>query len=188
MTPARLACPKCRRQVPDVYWQGVDVVRCPACEGEFEQVRFPALTAARTVTLAASSQVGEANCYFHGQNRAEASCEGCGRYLCSVCCVPFAGQKLCPACLENRSDRRKLPEHHRVLHERLALVLAFLPLLFWPLTLVTAPLALGFCFYGWKKPGSLVPRWRKTTFIVAGVTAGLEIVGWTVIFGRLLLK
>ncbi len=29
MTVAKLACPKCSRPVPEVYWQKVDVVRMP---------------------------------------------------------------------------------------------------------------------------------------------------------------
>lgn len=188
MKLAKLACPKCRRPVPEVYWQGVDVARCPACEGEFEQLRFPALAAARQVDRAATLATGEANCYFHAQNRAEVACDGCGRYVCAVCRVPFAGQQFCPSCLEARADRRKLPENQRVLYSHIAIVLAGLPLLFWPITLVTAPAALVFCFYGWKKPGSLLPQRRKLRFILAGTLATLQICGWTLLFGKLLLR
>ena len=188
MTVAKLACPKCRRVVPEVYWQGVDVVRCPACESEFEQVRYPALAAARRVDRAVASGAGEANCYFHAQNRAEAACDGCGRYVCAVCRVPFAGQQLCPSCLENRSDRRKLPENHRVLYDHVALVLAFLPLLFWPFTLLTAPTALGVIVYGWKKPGSIVRKPSRVRFILAGLIAAAQITGWTILFGRMLVR
>jgi hypothetical protein len=188
MTPDRLACPKCRRSVPEVYWQGVDVVRCPACESEFEQVRFPALAAARPVALAAALAAGEANCYFHGQNRAEAACEGCGRYVCTVCHVSFAGRHLCPSCLEARDDRRKLPENHRVLYEHIALLLAVLPLIMWPLTLLTAPAALAMSIYGWKKPGSLLPRNRRLRLVIAGLFAVIEIAGWLLLFGSMWLK
>jgi hypothetical protein len=188
MIAAKLACPACRRVVPDVYWQGVDVVRCPACEGEFEQLRFPAMAAAVRVDRAASLGSGEANCYFHAQNRAEAPCDGCGRYVCAVCRVPFAGQHFCPACLEARSDRQKLPENHRVLYGNMALGLAVMPLLLWPITLVSAPAALGLSIYGWKKPGSLVGKRRWLPFALAGIFAGLEITGWLFIFGNMLLR
>lgn len=188
MIAARLACPKCRRHVPDAYWQGVDVVRCPACQAEFEQLRFPAAQAARRVSLAATSVDGEASCFFHAQNRAETACEGCGRYLCSVCSVDFNGQKLCPSCLEGKATRRKLPENQRVLHDRIALLLAFFPVFVWPLTLVTAPATLVLCFYGWKKPGSIVPRWRRTSFVVAGVVATVQITLWIVLFTGIWLK
>jgi hypothetical protein len=188
MTPAKLACPKCRRTVPEVYWQGVDVVRCPACESEFEQVRFPAQAATSRVDRAAELAAGEANCYFHAQNRAEAACDGCGRYVCAVCSVPLAGQRYCPSCLEARTERRKLPENHRVLYGQIALILALGPLILWPITLVTAPAALVFCFYGWKKPGSLLPHWRRFRFVVAGIVASVQIGAWLLVFGRLLLR
>jgi hypothetical protein len=188
MTPAKLACPKCRRSVPEVYWRGVDTARCPACEAEFEQLRFPALTAVSRVTLAASTGEGEANCYFHASNRAEVPCAGCGRYICSVCTVKVSGQDFCPSCLEVRSDRRKLPENSRVLYDRIALLLALVPLIIWPLTLVTAPAAIFLCFYGWKKPGSIVGRWRRTAFVIAGLLATAQVIGWIFLFSYLWLK
>jgi len=182
MKAGKLACPKCRRTVPEVYWQGVDVVRCPACEVEFEQLRFPALAAAVRVDQAAGLNAGEANCYFHAENRAEVACDSCGRYICAVCRVPLAGQQLCPSCLEARAERRKLPENHRVIYDQIALLLGVFPLLLWPITLVTAPAVLGLCFYGWKKPSSLLPRRRKLRFVIAGIFAGIEICGWLVFF------
>jgi len=188
MTLAKLECPKCRITVPEVYWQGMDVVRCPSCFIDFEQLRFPALAAARRVDRAATLATGEANCFFHAQNRAEVACDGCGRYICAVCRVPFSGRQFCPSCLETRAERRKLPENHRVLHGHVALVLAVLPLLVWPVSLITAPAALGLCFYGWKKPGSLLPHAGKTRFVIAGIFAILEIGVWLLIFGRLLLR
>jgi hypothetical protein len=174
--------------VPEVYWQGVDVARCPSCESEFEQLRFPALSVARRVDRAAGLAAGEANCYFHAQNRAEVACDGCGRYICAVCRVPFAGQQFCPSCLESRADRRKLPENHRVLYSHIAVVLAVVPLLMWPFTVVTAPAALVFCFYGWNKPGSLLPQRSKVRFVIAGIVAVLEIGGWLLLLGKLLLR
>jgi hypothetical protein len=188
MTPNKLACPKCRRTVPEVYWQGVDVARCPACESEFEQIRFPALAASRRIDRASALGAGEANCYFHSENRAEAACDGCGRYVCAVCRVAVADKHYCPSCLETRSDRRKLPENHRLLYDRIALVLAGLPLIVWPITLLTAPAALAMCFYGWKKPGSLLSKWPRVRFVIAGVLASIQIAAWCYGLGRLLLK
>lgn len=188
MTATKLACPKCRRPVPELYWRGVDLVRCPSCEVEFEQTRFPAMEMTRPVDTAASIQQGEANCYFHAHNRAEAACDSCGRYVCAVCRVPVGGQQLCPSCLEVSGSKRKLPENHRVLHAHIALVLALLPLIFWPVTLVTAPLALGWCFYGWKKPGSITGNRGRVRFIIAGLVATIEIVGWGFLFTNLWLK
>lgn len=188
MTLTKLACPQCSRPIPPVFWQRVELIRCPGCEGEFEQLLFPAQTATRQIDQAAALAAGEANCYFHAQNRAEVACDGCGRYVCAVCRVPFAGQQYCPSCLEARADRRKLPENQRVLYAHIAVVLAILPLIAWPITLLTAPAALGFCFYGWKKPGSLLPRRQKLRFVIAGIFATVEIVAWLVLFTMMILR
>ena len=188
MTLAKLACPNCKRPVPEAYWRRTDLVRCPACESEFEQLRFPALAAARRVDRAATIETGEANCYFHAQNRAEVACDGCGRYVCAICRVGLSGQSYCPSCLEARTTHRRLPENHRVLYSQIALTGAVLPLLVWPFTLLTAPAALAFCFYGWKKPGSLLPHGRRWRFILAGTIATVEIAGWLILFGKMILR
>ena len=187
MTLAKLACPSCRRTVPEVYWQGFDTVRCPSCQSEFEQLRFPALLHRHQVDRAARLAADEANCYFHAQNRAEVACDGCGRYICAVCRVTFTGKQYCPSCLESRADRRKLPENQRVLYSHIALVLAIVPLIVWPFTLLTAPAALAFCFYGWNKPSSLLPHRRRLRFVIAGIFATLEIGVWLFFLGKALL-
>jgi hypothetical protein len=176
--------------VPEIYWKGLDLVRCPSCETEFEQLRFRALQARPVVSLATASLDGESTCFFHAQNRADAACAGCGRYLCSVCRVDFGGRTLCPACLANRGERRAIPENSRVLYDRMALVVACVPavFIFWMFSLLTAPTALILCFYGWRKPGSILPRWRRTRFIVAGTLASAQVVGWLVFFGRLIFR
>ncbi|HVU18000.1 MAG TPA: hypothetical protein VHD32_13825 [Candidatus Didemnitutus sp.] len=176
--------------MPEIYWQGLDLVRCPACECEFDQIRFRALSARPVVAVANATVDGESSCFFHAQNRAEAACESCGRYVCSVCRVDFAGRSLCPACLGNHGERRRIPENNRILYDRMALIVACIPLtfIFWFFSFVTAPVALTLCFYGWRRPGSLVPRWSRARFIIAGVLAFAQIAGWIIFFGRLIFR
>jgi hypothetical protein len=188
MVAAKLACPKCRRTVPEAFWQGVDLVRCPACESEFEQLRFPAMAAARRVERAASLQDGEANCYFHAQNRAEIACDGCGRYVCAVCRVAVAGRNFCPSCLETRTDRRKLPENHRVLYDHSALLMALVPVLFWPLTILSAPAAIILALYGWNRPGSLLGRASRVRLVLAFVIASVQVAAWCYVIGNAILN
>ena len=38
---------------------------------------------------AASALDGEASCYFHAHKRAAVPCDGCGRFLCSLCDLNF---------------------------------------------------------------------------------------------------
>ncbi|MBK8475617.1 MAG: hypothetical protein IPL39_04715 [Opitutaceae bacterium] len=174
-------CPGCKRALPPAAWHNDRQVHCPSCDTDLEFVAFPALTAARFVARPESATLGDdATCFFHTTNRAEAVCAGCGRLLCAVCAVDFAGKCLCPSCIAARPIAAQ-PDavKSRLLWDSLALSLATLPILMWPVTLVTAPAAIGLAIYGWNKPGSLV-RGSKTRLVVAMVLAGAQVVGWTV--------
>ena len=76
--------------------------------------------------------------------------------------------------MKNLQDRR-------VLYDDLAVALAVLPILFWPITLVTAPLAIYYSIRYWKTPGSIVPR-TQIRRILAIFFAGLQMVGWSFVF------
>ena len=60
------------------------------------------------------------------------------------------------------------------------LLLAIVSLLFWPLTLVTAPATLFLAFRFWKAPGSLVnpSRWR---LVLAVAIAIAQLAGWIIL-------
>lgn len=186
MTPAfALRCPNCKRQLEAHSWSDDASGQCRLCGTSFEFMAFPALTAATTRIAPQTAEVAaDSVCFFHSQNRAESICEGCGRLLCPVCTVPFMGQKLCPVCISTAAKKESAPVavRGRVLHDRVALGLAILPLLIFYFTLITAPLALGWTIYAWNKPGSLVggrSRWR---LIVAALFATAEIAGWVFVF------
>src|SRR6266513_2033382 len=95
-----LPCPRCKRVLGPESWIDAQAGICFRCKTEYEFAAFPALNATR-VQLAPQAAVLAADsvCFFHPENRAEAICDGCGRLLCAVCTVPFAGQKLCPTCI-----------------------------------------------------------------------------------------
>ena len=178
-----LSCPRCRQPLGAALDADEHEGHCPRCSTEFEFVTFPALTAARPqVAPQAAVLAADSVCFFHAENRAEAVCDGCGRLLCPVCAVPFAGQKLCPTCIAaGRTAESAVLVRDRVLWDGIALVLAVFPLLLWPLTCVTAPAALGLVIYGWKKPCSLVRGPSRARFIIAGLFAVLEIAGWVIL-------
>jgi hypothetical protein len=191
MTPGpALRCPSCKRSLGPEAWIDARNGVCLTCETAFEFERFPALTAAKhKVTPQTAVLAADSVCFFHAENRAEAVCDSCGRLLCPVCTISLGGQRLCPTCMAaNRNSAAPPVVRSRVLFDRIALALAFFPLLLWPLTLVTAPVALGFVFYGWKKPGSLVRGPSKGRFVVAGLIALLQIAGWVTFFTFLWLR
>jgi hypothetical protein len=184
-----LSCPRCKRALGPESWTDGHTGRCHRCDAHFEFLGFPALTATRAQIAPQTAVLSaESVCFFHAENRAEAICDGCGRLLCPVCAVPFAGQRLCPTCIAaGKTTGAPALIRDRMLWDGTALALALVPMLLWPFTVVTAPVALGAVIYGWKKPGSLVrgpSRWR---FIVAGIVSLVQIGGWVTLFTSLWL-
>jgi len=179
-----LPCPKCKRVLESYSWRDASSGICRRCDAEFEFVPFPALTATRAISAPQAAELAaDSVCFFHAENRAETVCEACGRMLCPVCTVSFAGQKLCPVCIAATKTSDVAPTvRDRTLYDGTALGLALFPLLMWPVTLITAPVALGFVIYGWKKPGSLVRGRSLVRLILAGLFATLEIGGWVTFF------
>ncbi|MEN9575022.1 MAG: hypothetical protein RL514_2877 [Verrucomicrobiota bacterium] len=190
MTPQPVSCAECRTPLSELFNAG-ELRACPGCGTPTLVEVFPALFRARTVGAAAETirTEGDAGCFFHPQKKAIVPCEGCGRFLCALCDVELHGQHLCPACLEvgRKKGRLKNLENHRDLHDRTALLLATVPaLLLWP-SLVCAPAALFVVFRYWNAPGDYV-RPGKSRFILAGILAGLQVLGWIAFFLFLALK
>lgn len=187
-----LPCPKCKRTLGPESWRDEHHGSCFRCTTDFEFVAFPALHAKRAQVAAQAAVLAEDSvCFFHTENRAEAVCEGCGRMLCAVCTVPFGGRKLCPTCISSsKASDAPAVVRDRVLYDgiALALALAFVLVVTWPITLVTAPVALGYTIYGWRKPSSLVRGPSRIRFIVAGALAVIQIGVWIFVFVRIWLK
>jgi hypothetical protein len=72
-------------------------------------------------------------------------------------------------------------ENHRNLYDAIALYVALLPILFFPVTLVTAPMAIYLVIRHWSSPGSLVPRTR-IRFVAAALIALVQLTGWGCFF------
>jgi len=165
-------CPRCERELDRGTWLGAGA--CGHCGHALEFVAFPALRAARAPAVRAQTALPEdAACFFHADNRAEAVCEACGRYLCAVCHVDFGGARLCPQCISIRHTAKKDAGRGQVLHDSIALTLAVLPILLVFVTAVTAPFALGYTLYAWRKPLGITrrSRWRLwAALIVSALT------------------
>lgn len=126
---------------------------------------------------------GVSSCFYHEQKKAVVPCDACGRFLCALCDLDFNGRHLCPACLQSGKKKGDLPEleNRRTIYDSAALSTALLPLIIWPVTLVTAPFALYFAIISFFRPSSLIPRTRIRAWL-ALVIALLQIAGWVAIF------
>lgn len=122
---------------------------------------------------------GEASCYYHSHKRAVAICASCGRFICSLCETELAGSCLCPSCIDLGRQNEELETlvTQRTLHDSLALSIALLPMLFFPVTIISAPIVIYLVIRHWKKPGSILPR-TKIRLVCAFLIALAQISGW----------
>ncbi|MDR1010081.1 MAG: hypothetical protein LBM04_02950 [Opitutaceae bacterium] len=156
--------------------------RCEMCGKDYRFTEFPAFRAQRVVTKPRElADTGDATCFFHAQNQAETVCTGCGRFLCTVCAVDFGGRILCPSCIATGKTSPARADREKWMPEGIALLLATLPLLLWPFTLLTAPVALALVIWNWNKPAGLVRRFRWQRW-VAAVFSLAQLAGWTWLF------
>jgi len=167
--------------LPDAFRNAPDFSPCPSCGETLRVLTFPALH--RPAQPGRSGErillEGEAACFYHAEKRAAVACSACGRFLCALCDLELSDQHYCPSCLETGQKQGTMThlESGRILYDQAALSLALVPLLLWPVTLLTAPSALALAVYSFRKPGSLAghSRWGAWAAIVV---ATLEIVGW----------
>lgn len=159
-----LKCPACTEPLRMEQYNGSSI--CSGCSAPIQSVAFPAL--ARVGEVVRPEQVsdeGEASCFYHPEKQAIVSCAHCGRFLCALCDLEVTRQHLCPACLSQGKDRHGVSRKNKgyLRYDMVALALAFWPLLlFAPLFVLGAPLALYVTIKYYKRPVSIVPvgRWR----------------------------
>lgn len=176
-----VSCIECGTALSERHFNSGGEFHCGTCGAKVAVEAFPALfrapwAAGGGEALAAD---GEAGCFYHPRKKAATFCAACGRFLCTLCQTELGGTCLCPSCFEKGrlSEEIELLVTHRNLYDRVAIALAGLPLLFFPATVVTAPIALFIALRYWKKPGSILPR-TKTRFVLAILLASAQIAGW----------
>lgn len=177
-----ITCPQCSAILPDTYFNHAELTSCPKCEANLQVLVFPAYYRTNTATVAEGlSEATDATCFFHTENRAVVTCESCGRFLCSVCDINLGEQHLCPNCIQQGIQTRKLArlENRRVLYDSIALAVAGLPLLLiWPV-IFTAPIATFIAIRYWRAPSSLIPRTKiRAIFAILIALAELVMIGF----------
>ena len=130
---------------------------------------------------------GQAECFYHPGKKAVTPCAACGRLLCALCEVKLDGRSLCMGCLQAGKTKGRIErlQNSRLLYDRLALNLAFLPLFFFFITIVTAPAAIYVVLRYWKAPNSILPR-SRFRFVLALILALAQVVGWGIFLVRML--
>lgn len=173
--------------MPLPKWEltGGDAV-CTLC-GSRNTVRvFPAAFSERGVpALSEGAAEGEAACFDHPNNKAVADCRQCGRFVCQLCAVEFGSETWCPSCVAAGAGKARAAagEAPRILYDSLVLTLPLASLILWPLTIVAGPAAAALAVMKWRRPLSLVRRWRWR-FVAGGLLGLAETLlwGWGIVY------
>jgi hypothetical protein len=182
---APIQCPKCRAWLLEGIFNQPEFSPCPACGVPLQIEVFPALF--RRLSPGQSGEAilveDESGCFYHPLKKAVRPCDGCGRFLCALCDCELHDQHFCPVCLEAGKTKGKIKslDQQRALYDTIALTLAIAPLIFFYLTLITAPMVLYIAIRHWKSPLGLMRR-SRIRFVIAIVLALVEIAGWTIFF------
>ena len=176
-----IVCSGCGTPVPLLPSVGLKKISCAVCDAELLLEVFPAFFRGRGHSSSgeALGADGESSCFYHERKRAVTVCEECGRFLCALCEVRIGGRILCPGCIERGRSEESLEVlvTRRTLYDGMALSLSVLPLLFFFVTLFTAPLSIFIAIRFWKKPGSILPR-TKMRFVLAILFSCIQLAGW----------
>ena len=189
MITSYIQCPKCRRLLVEEWiYNSSAPLRCPGCGDSLQIEVYPAFFR-RTVPSTEETVPlieGDSTCFYHASKKAVLPCEGCGRFLCTLCDCELNGQHLCPRCLETGQSKGKIKnlDASRKQWDTIALSLAVIPvatLIFWVFSIVTAPMALFIAIRYWNAPRSIFHR-TKIRLLFAIVISIVEIVGWIALF------
>jgi hypothetical protein len=184
MSAVAVFCPRCLAPLQSTPPTPGERPQCPLCLSVFEIEIFPAFFHRPEQAQEAERVLleGESTCFYHLDKKAVLPCHSCGRFLCALCDCELHGEHFCPSCLEAGVKKGKIKsiESRRTRHDSIALTLALAPMLFFYVTLVTAPATLFVVIRHWKTPLSIVRR-TKVRFVIAAIVALLQIVGWIAI-------
>jgi len=178
-----IRCTECGFPLSNEIIEARDFRPCRFCGSETMALVFPALFASTLVPTAAemAAGAGESTCFYHVSKRASAPCSQCGSFLCALCSVELSGAVWCPECIEAGRTRKRVVnlENQRTLHDSIALALSTWPilLLFYP-TFITAPAALFFSIFYWKRPTSIVRRHPKVRMVFAMIFSLIQVGLW----------
>ena len=187
-----IACPNCRTILSVQIANTGRLHECPECRTHIRAELFNAFH--RPIEYGQVGQQvqtqGQAECFYHPGKKANTPCSSCGRLLCALCEIPIDGRILCTNCLQSGRDKQKIQSlgQNRVLHDSLALHLAFWPLILFPLfifTIFTAPAVIYIVVRYWRKTSSILPR-SKFRFVLAFLLAVAQLVGWVAVTAAML--
>lgn len=175
----------CRQSTDSFPFNDPNPHTCETCGRLVAVHLYPALTREyhNSESAAADVVASESSCFYHPNKSASVVCDGCGRFLCSLCDIAMNERHYCSTCIEHQSaDESNTETVRRFVHrDSLAFGLSILGTFFWFVSFVTAPIVLYLVVRYWRSTQSLLTRnrWR---FVVAGIIATLQLSLWGLFF------
>lgn len=145
---------------------------CRKCGTSHEGRLYPALFRKKPEEIFESKLVAgsDASCFHHPAKQAEVACESCGRFLCSVCDIPFEGKHLCSSCFSSERDKGNFSEWdaERKCPGSIALFFVIVSFLIPWFALIVIPGVILYVCMNWKAKGSIVrtSKWRLVLALV----------------------
>jgi len=175
-------CPSCQAELAIADGAvGVQSASCFHCRTAFELETFPAQWRRVQAGRAGELVTGEeAACYVHTDRRAEAACDGCGRFMCALCEVRVGEQRLCVACLDGgrRAGRLVQVERSRTLFARVAVRVALFGLVLGPFAPAAGLSAIVLAIVGLTRPPSVTGRRYLGSAVFALLLGSVLTLGW----------
>lgn len=185
----KLRCSKCKAVIPAAILKSDLPYTCHLCGNLQHTEIFPAFFDAVKKGKAPEKALLEedARCFNHPDKIAVVPCAECGIFLCDLCDIHADDTHFCSKCFKTKKNEMKSFNTKTKLYDEILFGLAFVPLLFLPLTIITAPAVLVCAFLFRNKLNNtpyIRSHWRYYTAIGMAI---LQIIAWVGLFVMLLL-
>ncbi len=176
-------CTNCSAGLPDEVLNSQTYSPCPICGSLIRADVFPA--AFKTFSGGASGDLllmdNESGCFYHPGKQAVTSCSHCGRFLCSLCDIDFDDRHLCISCIESGKKKGKIKklETARTRYDNIALMFSVLPLIIWPITVITSLVTVYIVLRYWKQTEGATGK-HRFRMVFSLILALIQVAGWCI--------
>lgn len=153
---------------------------CSNCLHSYELSFFPAVFRDGKGTPVENAQVfheGESTCFDHQSSLAVATCHDCGRFLCSLCTVKTGELIQCLDCFVKTKETKNADKVVR--WDQILPAMSILPIVFWPITIFTAPAVLILSFLKGKNPENNPLPYSLASIVIACIFALIQVGFWS---------
>lgn len=107
-----VSCTKCNVTLQTTQFNTGKPLTCLICHTVFIVDVFPAFLTDYQEGEAGEKTEGhtQASCFYHDDEKAERSCNYCGRFICGLCDLALNNEHLCPPCFEKGKNAHNVKQ------------------------------------------------------------------------------